>query len=216
MAVQLMFDEVKQCKTYLGWLQEKSGYAGTLSSILYELDFESTIPQDKIQMDKAKEMRKAYAEEVGSKIDSCGPEGSEASDKKHIDRLWKSIHNPCSLLEMMVYLARSLNSILNEDEEDKTPEFFHILLENSGLNAMDDEDYDLHPERTRRFWLNRIEILQKRLYSEDGKGGFFPLKYPREDQRKVSIWYQLNAWLEENSDEDGQFLWETERLSGAK
>ena len=201
MAVQLITDEVKNEKTYLGWLQEKSGLSGILSGILYELDFESDIPQDKIQMDKAKEMRKIYATEVGGRHDFA----DDNERIKHIDRLWKSVHNPCSMLEMMVYLARALNSILNEDVEDRTQEFFKILLDNCGMGTLDNEDYDIHPEKTRKFWLNRVEMIQKKTYSESGKGGFFPLKWPRDDQRKVSIWYQLNAWLEENSDENGEF-----------
>ena len=202
MAVQLITDEVRNEKTYLGWLQEKSGLSGVLSGILYESDFESNIPQDKIQMDKAKEMRKIYATEVGGQHDFA----DDNERIKHVDRLWKSVHNPCSMLEMMVYLARALNSILNEDVEDRTKEFFKILLDNCGMGALDDEDYDLRPDYVRNFWLERIKMIQKKTYSESGKGGFFPLKWPREDQRKVSIWYQLNAWLEENSDEDGEFL----------
>lgn len=202
MAVQLMTDEVRNAKTYLGWLQEKSGCGDVLSGILYEVDFESDIPQDKIQTDKAKEMRKTYAVEVGS----VGDFSDDAEKKKYIDRLWKSVHNPCSLLEMMVYLARSLDSILNEDEEKNfVPEFFKILLENSGLGALDDEDYDIRPDYVRKYWLDRVDAVLHKKYSETGKGGFFPLENPRCDQRKVSIWHQLNAWLEENSDEDGNF-----------
>jgi hypothetical protein len=28
-------------------------------------------------------------------------------------------------------------------------------------------------------------------------GGFFPLTHPNDDQRKVEIWYQMNAYLDE-------------------
>ena len=28
-------------------------------------------------------------------------------------------------------------------------------------------------------------------------GGFFPLAFPKEDQTKVEIWYQMSGYLEE-------------------
>ena len=200
MAVQFMVDEVKNRETYLHWLQKKSGFYGVLSGILYEINYDCRVDQDKIQVDKAKELRREYAVDVGVTSDG------EAVDKL-ADRLWKSIHGPCSLLEMMVYLAKSLNENLNETEEDQTNEFFKVLLENSKLNGMDDDDYEFYPDQARRYWLNRVEVIQKRLYRETGEGGFFPLRKAKEDMRNVPIWYQLNAWLEENSDDEGQFLW---------
>ena len=69
-----------------------------------------------------------------------------------------------------------------------------------------DEDWDFQHEAALRYWKNRIRMITDRTYSENGKGGLFPLRKYSEDQRKVPIWYQFNAWLEENSDEDGGFL----------
>lgn len=40
-----------------------------------------------------------------------------------------------------------------------------------------------------------LEALVWRTYSHDGRGGFFPLQYPQEDQTKVEIWYQMHAYL---------------------
>jgi hypothetical protein len=34
-----------------------------------------------------------------------------------------------------------------------------------------------------------------RTYSPDGRGGFFPLNQPQEDQRKIEIWYQMNKYV---------------------
>lgn len=42
-----------------------------------------------------------------------------------------------------------------------------------------------------------FEALIWRTYSFDGHGGFFPLKQPKEDQTKVEIWYQMNAYVME-------------------
>lgn len=192
MAIQYLVDEIKDKQTYLNWLQKKSGFDGVLSRILFEADFSSSVDEDMIQMNKAKELRKVYSQEVGS-------------TRREKDRLWKSIFNECSMLEMLVYLASSMNEMLNESEEDQTPEFFHVLLENGEFLRMDDEDWDFQQEAALRYWKNRIRMITDRTYSVSGKGGLFPLTRNSEDQRKVPIWYQFNAWLEENSDEDGGF-----------
>jgi hypothetical protein len=39
-----------------------------------------------------------------------------------------------------------------------------------------------------------------RNYESNGHGGFFPLEDPDEDQRRVELWYQLNAYLNERED----------------
>jgi len=38
-----------------------------------------------------------------------------------------------------------------------------------------------------------------RTYNENGNGGLFPLRDSDQDQRQVEIWYQLSAYLLENS-----------------
>jgi hypothetical protein len=40
-----------------------------------------------------------------------------------------------------------------------------------------------------------LEALIWRTYQPDGRGGFFPLKYPEEDQTKVEIWFQMNKYV---------------------
>jgi hypothetical protein len=40
--------------------------------------------------------------------------------------------------------------------------------------------------------------LVERTYQKNGKGGLFPLKQPAKDQRRVEIWYQMAAYLNEN------------------
>jgi hypothetical protein len=34
----------------------------------------------------------------------------------------------------------------------------------------------------------------------NGTGGLFPLKMPKVNQRRVEIWYQMSAFIEENFD----------------
>lgn len=40
-----------------------------------------------------------------------------------------------------------------------------------------------------------LDALIWRTYERDGRGGFFPLKNPEEDQTKVEIWYQMNQYV---------------------
>jgi hypothetical protein len=41
---------------------------------------------------------------------------------------------------------------------------------------------------------NVLDALVWRTYEFSGRGGFFPLKHPEEDQTKVEIWYQMNKY----------------------
>jgi hypothetical protein len=42
-----------------------------------------------------------------------------------------------------------------------------------------------------------LETLIWRTYQRDGKGGFFPLTQSIEDQTKIDIWRQMNAYVNE-------------------
>jgi hypothetical protein len=42
-----------------------------------------------------------------------------------------------------------------------------------------------------------LDTLIWRTYQRDGRGGFFPLNHPDEDQTKVEIWYQMNKYVME-------------------
>lgn len=92
----------------------------------------------------------------------------------------------CSILEMLLALADRCEyrtGIL------KT-EWFSTFLRNLGLA----DHYS--PSKTRRV----LQRLNKRTYSRDGLGGLFPLENPLEDQREVEIWYQMMAYIIENSE----------------
>jgi hypothetical protein len=40
-----------------------------------------------------------------------------------------------------------------------------------------------------------LDTLIWRTYQPNGRGGFFPLNHPEEDQTKVEIWYQMNQYV---------------------
>jgi hypothetical protein len=92
----------------------------------------------------------------------------------------------CSFLEMLIGLARRLAF-----EGDGHPDvWFWHLIENLGLqDCTDDIRYD-HDEVD-----ERINAVIWRTYDRNGRGGLFPLRRARRDQRNVELWYQMNAYL---------------------
>ena len=203
MAVQIQTEELTGCKSYFSWItgqivmkeEEPAGSEEAvfedLCRLLFETDYFYGIEEDGIRAKDATDLRKVYAEKVGSAL---------GKNEREIDRIWKSVHGKCSVLELILSLCIRLDEMVNEGEEGAMVAlFFRILTENIGLKSGSPED-----------WKGRIERLMKREYHPDGSGGgLFPLKkWSRKtgkDQRMVSIWYQMNAWLDENLDEEEHF-----------
>lgn len=111
---------------------------------------------------------------------------------KNCDKLFE---NSCTVLELMVGLATRM-----EDQfgiKDRISWFWELIA-NLELTSFDDESYK---ERNSKSYESVEKILKKflmRRYFKNGSGGLFPLLYPSEDQRKIEIWYQMNAYLNEN------------------
>lgn len=100
---------------------------------------------------------------------------------------------PCSVLEMMVALARrcELEIMTNYDIGDRTGQWFWNMLVNLGLESMDDFDYnELYVDDV-------IDRLLYREYEPNGDGGLFTVKYCKNDLRSVDIWYQMLWYLNE-------------------
>jgi hypothetical protein len=106
----------------------------------------------------------------------------------HYDVLQQGV----SILEVLVALSRRL--AFNADGD--ASKWAWQLVVNLGLDKKSD------PLTTRDE--DEIEdILEKmiwRQFSNDGQGSFFPLKDAKEDQTKIEIWYQMSAYINENSD----------------
>lgn len=95
----------------------------------------------------------------------------------------------CSVLELLVSLA-----IRMEDQfgiKDYISWFWEMIA-NLGLTEYDDETYSYKDVE------KIIDKFMKRRYRKNGSGGLFPLLYPSVDQRTLEIWYQMNAYLNEN------------------
>lgn len=97
----------------------------------------------------------------------------------------------CSVLELIIALSRRLAFQAGGEQE----KWAFQLITNLGLDH-------LSGQITRNHLIRAQQVLDDfiwRNYKPDGVGGLFPLRNPREDQTKVEIWYQMHAYIEENS-----------------
>lgn len=176
--------EVPLDEAYLTWLYSQFADTRlksptktywTLATQLFKKEFVWIVPNDDNRVEDGKDLRHEF-------LESC-----EHAD---VDDGW--LHLGCSMLEMLVALSRRL-----EFATDIPPaEWFWHMLKNVGLDSFTDssfqngEDAGIVDEICDRIiW---------RTYHPNGRGGLFPLLYPKDDQRGVEIWYQFNAYIDEH------------------
>ena len=98
-----------------------------------------------------------------------------------------------SVFEVLLGLADRMNFELDEADMhlDQTAELFWELVDNLGLLGYDDEIYNENEVE------KRLEKFVTRDYEPDGRGGCFPIFNPKNDQRDVELWYQMQAYINE-------------------
>ena len=170
-------------KDYILWLGDKvkleekdecGGYY-LLIKALYRKEFYWTNDMDENRSDEGKSLRDIFAEECG------------------LDDIPDEINGPCSVLEMMIGLAKRWNEEVSlTEEEDDSALYFWQMIGNLGLEGCTDDKFD--PEMVRE----KLDILLDRDYPENGEGCLFPLERSKESQKDIEIWYQLQNYLIEN------------------
>jgi len=105
----------------------------------------------------------------------------------NVDAYWLDLE--CSILEFLIGLSRRAEF----NTSIPAREWFWIFLENIGLSQMNDARSGISKKVNKT-----IDIFLTRTYHQNGKGGFFPLKYPIQNQQEVEIWYQFHAYIYEN------------------
>jgi len=140
---------------------------------LYVKEFVWLIPNDDNRAEDGKALRYEFINEQG--VDE-------------VDQEWLDLG--CSFLEMLIALARRAAF----ESDDEVVEWFWRFIFNLGLNNHTDSAYTRETEREVD---NVLDTVIFRTYDADGLGGLFPLTHPRQDQRKVELWYQLAAYLTE-------------------
>jgi hypothetical protein len=176
-------------RRYYLWLEDlvESGAPpglkyGRLFYILFNKEFTWTVPNDGNRLEDGKILRDIFNNEFATGT-----------------RILVDHDFPCSVLEVLISVAKRIEDIMYEPEEgNRTLVWLWLMITNLGLEFFTDKVY-----RNNRSGFDRAveEILRTfidRTYDRKGKGGLFPLRKPRHDQRKVEIWYQMQEFLDEN------------------
>lgn len=158
----------------------KANQYSQLLRLLNRIDFYSLVPNDDNRGADGVHLREMFCDEEGSHYDSslC-PSG------------------PCTMLEMLIGLSMRLEFETAQSKYEKNPgEWFWILIDNLGLLHLDNAAF-YHGASIDEV-LDKVKVFLEREYTYSGEGGLFPLKYPKNDQRLVEIWYQMSAYVMEN------------------
>lgn len=96
------------------------------------------------------------------------------------------MNRDCSFLEIVIALSRRLAF----EGEGHPPTWFWHLLGNLGLQECTDRS------RYNQGWVDDVlDTVILRTYEPNGRGGLFPLRHSKHDQREVELWYQMNEYL---------------------
>jgi hypothetical protein len=100
------------------------------------------------------------------------------------DQDW--LEDGCSFLEMMIGLSRRLAF---EAEGQPSTWFWHLIGNLELQHCTDRPLYDQSEVD------ERLDDVIWRTYEPDGRGGLFPMRNSKHDQRDVELWYQMNEYL---------------------
>ena len=116
------------------------------------------------------------------------------------DKNWDYGEIPCSVLEMLIALARDWEHEITYDfkKGDRTAKWFWVMLENLGVfhtNYL--SSYQISGNYT-SFVNQKLVYWMGREFDEHGVGSPFPIKNIPDNQKKVEIWMQLQNYVVEN------------------
>lgn len=171
---------------YFNWLYDSvcdSSYTRELSyyelfTYLYTTDFYWSIDKDENRAIDGVELRYIFAEEHGIPVNK-------------IDSIFAN--KPCSVLEMMVGLAKRCEDHIACDYEygDRTAQWFWTMLVNLGLGEYSDNKFNFEQ-------VDKItHIFLDRKYKDNQIGCPFFVKNPRAPLRQTELWMQINWYLAE-------------------
>lgn len=105
---------------------------------------------------------------------------------------------PCSVLEMMIALARKCeeNIMLDADYGDRTGYWFWEMIQNMHLDWYTNDKFDSDTDLASCEVDYILDVMMFRLYSPNGNGGLFTVNNGK-DMRKEEIWCQLMGHLHE-------------------
>lgn len=143
--------------------------------------FFSSHPMDDNRAMDGAHLRNRFAEE-------CGYSYLEVNDV---------MNGYCSVAEMLIALAMRIDSevVGNQIKGNRQADWFWRMVKN--LRLYPEFKGYLNPSQVMKIdsilwtWLSRN-------FDEDGFGSIFPLRNPPGNERDTEIWYQMQAWVNEN------------------
>lgn len=157
----------------------------TLATILYRTEFKARVNFDKNRIEDAKLLREDFA--------------LACTRYKNYSVI---AQNGASFLEVMIAMCQRFDTdvMMDEKQIDRSKDWFWLMLKNVDLDIYVDSGFIDADEEANPFRVidSILKIINEREYREDGKGGFFPLKHPKSDQRNVELWKQMHAYFLEN------------------
>ena len=160
--------------TYAG---EANGYSYLLAR-LHETPFRYCIMMDENREADGFNLIFQYAWKNNIPYDYLGDTGGPVS---------------CSVLEFLCGVVYHVNYMLDDWSDDKTHDYFWIIIENMGLDAYDDSRFD--PKE--------VDICVNRLLNRDfgpnGEGGLFTFNTVNgPDMQYVEFWKHITRYCHEN------------------
>ena len=193
-------------REYVKWLiRVVNGRLHTiLLRYLHEIPFVSVLEFDEHRESDGRHLRDVFAETIADRI------------KYRYDIV--DMEFPASFLEVLVSLAYLMDDCILYDSEfivdgkpfgevvksdDHPAMWFWEMMANIDLAGFTNQVFKDARERgeelnLRRIVRQKVDRVMYRRYRGDGRGGLFPLKHPKTDQRQVELWYQLNAYIEDS------------------
>lgn len=158
--------------------EETQEYEDVLLETLHSMEFSALIPNDDNRYEDGLQLREDYYDSMRG-------------------GLLAPLSGPCTVLEMLIALSFRLEFESAQSYWEKTPrEWFWVLIDHLSLDPC--ANFTLSIDEYRHKIEENVTVLVKRRYKSNGEGGLFPLKNPKNDQKKVEIWYQMSAFILEN------------------
>ncbi len=158
-----------------------------LYEFLYNISFKVILPRDNNRCEEAKGLRSEYFLECNCNVD---------------------MDLPANVLEVLLIIARRCDDMV--DSNIGYQGWFSRFLKYLELVSFNNDNmymittsgyysskHDKYFERDEPI-VSIIHNWMNRTYNYNGVGGIFPLKNPKEDQRKVELWYQMAQYIDEN------------------
>lgn len=135
---------------------------------LYSREFTWTIDFDSNRAAYGLELRNKfiYDNDYGERMSKYMPDG------------------PCSVLEMMIGLAISAESVVGDSVD-----WFWFFIKNLGLKDCRNDNFSQIAVS------RKIDIFLNRQFRPDGKGGLIYIRNSENDLRKIEIWYQVMFYI---------------------